>query len=168
MVVLRQLAPISGGILITLLCLVLKENFPFTHYPMYSNFEDQTYYVWLGDAEGNPIPVQTTTGLRLGRIKKVYNTGLLEAREIAGAEFGKKPRKRDLTPDQRRAPADTTLLWIYESSSDRAKAILRAAAPLGLYQVDITIADNSVAETTPLRVGELTAEAMGTGSPAEK
>jgi len=158
--ILRQIAPLSGGILIALLCLLLKENFPFTHYPMYSNFEDQTYYVWLSDGEGEPIPIQNTTGLRLGRIKKIYNTGLLEARELAGAKFGKKPRKRDLSPAQRRAPAEETLRWIYDSANPRAKAALRAAAPLGLYHVDIRIEKNRVIETTPLRVGELGAEEM--------
>lgn len=160
MPILRQIAPLSGGILITLLCLLLKENFPFTHYPMYSNFEDQTYYVWLGDGEGEPIPIQNTTGIRLGRIKKIYNTGLLEAREQAGAKFGKKPRKRHLSPAQRRAPAEQTLRWIYDSSSPQARTALRAAAPLSLYHVDIRIEENRVVETTPLRVGQLSAKEM--------
>ena len=54
---LRQFAPISVAIGVTIVCLVVKENFPFTHYPMYSNFEDQTYYVWLADGEGEPIQI---------------------------------------------------------------------------------------------------------------
>lgn len=155
---LRQLAPISGGIALTVLCLVLKENFPFTHYPMYSNFEDQTYYVWLADGEGEPIPVQKVTYMRLGKIKKVYNSGLLAVREEIGKQTGSKPRKRNLTQAQRRGPGDETLRWIYANSHEAAQTTLREAAPLKLFHVDIRIEGNKVVEGDPVLVGELMPE----------
>jgi hypothetical protein len=161
---LRQLAPISVAIGLTVACLIVKENFPFTHYPMYSNFEDQTYYVWLANHEDQAIPVQKVTYNRLGRIKKIYNTGLQAVRDEVGAATGEKPRKRDLSSAQRRGPGDTTLRWIYENSRPEAQQILRDAAPLRLYQVDIRIEGNQVIEDPRELVGELSAEQL-TASP---
>ncbi|MFT4548035.1 MAG: hypothetical protein ACI8XO_000037 [Verrucomicrobiales bacterium] len=160
MSLLRQLAPISVAIGVTIVCLVVKENFPFSHYPMYSNFEDQTYYVWLADREGEPIPAQTLTYHRLGKIKKIYNDGLLDVREKVGREAGKKPRKRDLTLEQRRAPGDETLRWIYDNSRPAAQEILLGSAPLRLYQVDVRIEDNQVVEDNAELVGQLSREQL--------
>jgi hypothetical protein len=159
---LRQLAPISVAIALTIACLIAKENFPFTHYPMYSNFEDQTYYVWLGDRDGEPIPAQKLTYNRLGRIKKIYNTYLQDVREQVGKETGKKPRKRDLTLEQRRPPGDETLRWIYANSRPEAQKVLRESAPLRLYQVDVRIEGNQVVEDPAELVGELAAEQLPT------
>ena len=159
---LRQLAPISVAIGLTIACLIARENYPFTHYPMYSNFEDQTYYVWLADGQDRPIPVEKLTYNRLGRIKKIYNSGLQEAREEVGKATGKKPRKRELTLDQRRGPGEMTLRWIYENSRPAAQQSLRDAAPLRLYQVDIRIGGNRVVEDPPKLVGELSSEELTT------
>ena len=153
--ILRQFAPISVAVGVTVACLIAKENFPFSHYPMYSNFEDQTYYVWLADGDDQPIPAQKVTYLRLGRIKKIYNGGLLEVREQIGKEIGKKPRKRDLTIAQRRAPGDETLRWIYDNSRPEAQEVLRDSCPLRLYQVDVRIEGNKVVEDPKELVGEL-------------
>ena len=147
---------------LTIVCLVVKENFPFTHYPMYSNFEDQTYYVWLGDKDGNPIPAQKVTYNRLGRIKKIYNSGLQEVRDQLGKETGKKPRKRDLTLDQRRPPGDQALRWIYANSRPAAQKVLSESAPLRLYQVDVRIEGNQVVEDPAELVGELSQEQLTT------
>lgn len=157
---LRKLAPISVAIGVTIVCLVVKENYPFSHYPMYSNFEDQTYYVWLADHEGEPIAAQKTTYHRLGKIKKIYNEGLQDVRDEVGKKLGKKPRKRDLTVGQRRAPGDKTLHWIYDNSRPAAQKILRESAPLRLYQVDVRLVDNQVVEDPPELVGELSQEQL--------
>ena len=153
--ILSKLAPVSIAVAFTAICLVVKENFPFSHYPMYSNFEDETYYVWLADSEGEPIAAQNVTYMRLGKIKKVYNTGLLAVREEIGKELGKKPRKRDLTIEQRRGPGVDTLRWIYENSHPEAQRVLRDASPIRLYQVDVRMDGNRIVEDPPELVGEL-------------
>jgi len=152
--ILRQFLPISAGIIIAALCLLLKENFPFTHYPMYSTFDDQTYYVWVADKDGNPFAIQKLTTLRTGRIKKVYNSGLLEAREEEKTPEGK-PRKRDLTLEQRRPAAEATLEWLVESSPPEALAEFKRLSPIRLYQTNIRIKGDKVVEDTPMLVGTL-------------
>jgi len=39
----------------TLLCLGLRENYPFSNFPMFSSFNSRTYQVYLTDAQGNPV-----------------------------------------------------------------------------------------------------------------
>ncbi len=151
----RQIAPLSAGIALTALCLALKENFPFTHYPMYSNFSDQTFYVWLADSQGEPIAVQTLTGLRTGRIKKVYDKEIDKVRAAIRDRTGSAPRDRELTAAQRRIAGDPTLRWLYGASPPAARAALAAAAPLQLFQVDITLADGEVRESEPVLVGRI-------------
>lgn len=45
-------------LVLTLLCLVLRENYPFSHFPMYSSFSKKTYYLYLTDVDGNEIPTK--------------------------------------------------------------------------------------------------------------
>ena len=55
-----------------LLCLVLRENYPFSHFPMYSSFSNQTYFLYLTDAAGRPISSQRF-GLSNSTLKKIFD-----------------------------------------------------------------------------------------------
>ncbi len=116
--------------------------------------------MWLASGDDVPIPVEKLTYNRLGKIKKIYNSGLQEMRDEIGKAEGKKPRKRELTLTQRRGPGDTTLRWIYQNSRPAAQKTLLDAAPLRLYQVDIRIDGNRVVEDPRKLVGELSAEQL--------
>lgn len=55
-------------LVLTLLCLVLRENYPFSNFPMYASFSHKTYYLRLTNARGAEIPTQpfaiSNSGLR--------------------------------------------------------------------------------------------------------
>jgi len=55
-------------LVMTLLCLVLRENYPFSQFPMYASFSHKTYYLYLTNATGEEIPTQpfaiSNSGLR--------------------------------------------------------------------------------------------------------
>ena len=106
------------------------------------------------------IPAQKLTYHRLGKIKKIYNSGLLKVREEIGKQVGKKPRKRHLTVEQRRGPGDETLRWIYDNSRPAAQEILLESAPLRLFHVVVRLEGNQVVEDSPELVGELSAEQL--------
>jgi hypothetical protein len=42
-------------LVMTLLCLGLRENYPLSNFPMFSSFSSHAYLVYLSDAEGNPV-----------------------------------------------------------------------------------------------------------------
>jgi hypothetical protein len=63
--------------------LTLRENYPFSHFPMYGNPSDDVYYHWLADAEQQPLPVAKLTGKtapKLGKMLRTYTE--LRAKEL--------------------------------------------------------------------------------------
>lgn len=166
----RRLEALRGGavrliplVLTIVLCLAFKENFPFSHFPMYKSFGDHTYYVFVADADGEPIPVQSITHVRTSRLKKIYDGQLREIQKNVDS------RKRDLTPEQRRPAAEETLRWLYANTREEARPILDRSRVLRLYHADITLEDGAILQHDPELVGEFpvppTAAATATFTP---
>jgi hypothetical protein len=59
-------------LVITLLCLVLRENYPFSHFPMFSSFSSRTYYIYLADAQGTALKTREF-GLSNSGMKKIFD-----------------------------------------------------------------------------------------------
>jgi hypothetical protein len=51
--------------------LTVKENFPFSNYPMYGDPDPVSEYYHLADAEGKPIAVRTLTGVTCPQVGKI-------------------------------------------------------------------------------------------------
>ena len=60
-------------LVMTLLCLVLRENYPFSHFPMYSSFSRSTYFLYLADEKGAPLPTKRF-GLTSSTLKKIFDS----------------------------------------------------------------------------------------------
>ena len=58
-------------LVMTLLCLGLRENYPFSNFPMYSSFNRHTYLIYLTDAQGNPVST-ISFGLSNGPLNKLF------------------------------------------------------------------------------------------------
>ena len=59
-------------LVVVLFCLVLQENYPFSHFPMYSSFANYTYLIYLADAQGRPIATPRF-GLSSSALKKIFD-----------------------------------------------------------------------------------------------
>jgi hypothetical protein len=59
-------------LVMTVLCLALRENYPFSNFPMYSSFNNRTYYLYLTDAQGKPIKTRQF-GLSSSGLKKIFD-----------------------------------------------------------------------------------------------
>lgn len=144
-----QRMPLKTCVLVIALCLILKENYPFSNFPMYSSFSDHTFFIYVADADDEPIAIEVLTAIRTGRLKKVYDTQL---RSVA-KKLGK--RKRELTVEERHEIGLETLRWFFSSSRDEVKPYLKKYKLIKLYHVDITIDDGEVAEHSPQLVAVL-------------
>jgi hypothetical protein len=60
-------------LVMTLLCLWLRENYPFSNFPMFSSFNGHTYLLYLADAQGSAVS-STTLGLQTSALKKIFDT----------------------------------------------------------------------------------------------
>jgi hypothetical protein len=58
---------------LTLLCLLAGENYPFSNFPMYSDFTPRSYYIYLADAQGRAVAT-TRFGLTTPRLKKIFES----------------------------------------------------------------------------------------------
>ena len=104
---------------------VIKEQFPFSNFPMYSNFDTEADVVYIADQKGSPVSMDA-----------VFRSGSSTAKKAYKKELGKltQPSKRDTkeaTADERaaagkivlgdwysnmrkeRLPAGTTAIRIY-------------------------------------------------------
>ncbi len=75
------LSPVGGWLqrsrckwllVMTALCLVLRENYPFSNFPMYSSFNNHTYYLYLTDAQGEALQTRRF-GLSSSALKKIFD-----------------------------------------------------------------------------------------------
>jgi hypothetical protein len=60
-------------LIITLSCLILGENYPFSNFPMYSSFTKDSFVIYLADAAGRPLPT-TRFGLLTSNLQKIFSS----------------------------------------------------------------------------------------------
>ena len=89
--------PVKACVALLITNMALRDNYPFSHYPMYASFSDHTYYVYVAGKDDKPLALQKVTdGIRTSKLKKPYNTDLDKKRK----ELGK--RTRHLSAEERR------------------------------------------------------------------
>ena len=78
--------PFREMTLLVILLYVVKEQFPFSNFPMYSNFDNEADVVFIGDQKGDPLPMD-----------EVFRSGSSTAKKAYKKELGKilNPQKRD-------------------------------------------------------------------------
>jgi hypothetical protein len=92
-------------LVMTLLSLGLRENYPFSNFPMYSSFSQHTYFLYLTDAAGEPIKTRQL-GLSSSALKKIFD----RARRKELEHFEKSGRARVLLVEQ--AAAQSLLRYL--------------------------------------------------------
>ncbi len=96
---------------------------------MYDKFPDHTYYLYVGDRHGDPIPVHELTGINTSKLKKPYDKELNRTRKRLGK------RKLELTVEERRSAGETTLQKLYNDAPAAGKRQMDELAPLQLFHV---------------------------------
>ena len=112
--------------------------FPFSSLPMYGDFPDRTYYVYLADAAGRELPLYDTFGYRSTYVKRIFNRKRNEivAKLNRGASDEEEVELHELTAEQVRPAGDAVLKWLVQNNR-RRKAQNGPLPPLQLVQVDI-------------------------------
>ncbi|MDQ6623472.1 MAG: hypothetical protein M3Y86_08310 [Verrucomicrobiota bacterium] len=87
-----QLKPLF---ILVALCLLIREQFPFSNFPMYSGFSRTTKYVFIADGDGRPIATVPATGTSTPTLKKIFDSAVQKER----ARLRKS--HRELTDDDR-------------------------------------------------------------------
>ena len=142
---------IKACIFLLIANMAMRDNYPFSHYPMYASFSDHTYYVFVAGKDDQPLPLEdVTNGIRTGKLKKPYNSDIGKKRKQLG-----KRRTRDLTAEERREAGKRALAQVYRNCSPTAKARLEKLAPIKLFHVDIYMKESTVDERPPEFIAEI-------------
>jgi hypothetical protein len=64
--------PCRWLLIMTVLGLGLRENYPFSHFPMFSSFSNRTYFIHLADADGTALRTRQF-GLSNSTMKKIFD-----------------------------------------------------------------------------------------------
>ena len=127
-------------------CLILEEQYPFSHFPMYSSFSPSTFYVYLADGSGQPLASFATVGQSTATLKKIYRAGLQRQARRQTTSVGK------LSEADRRAVAERMLARFREKAA--AGTIRALPGALRLYEVQIRQKGEELSKETKL-VAEL-------------
>ena len=130
--------PVKVCVALVAVNLIARDNYPFSHFPMYDRFTDHTFYVYVTDRNGDPVALQTTTSIRSSRLKKPYDRRLDQVRKRLGK------RKRELTVEERRDAGEEALTSLYADSSPEGKRRLDELSPITLQHVDIYMKDGDI------------------------
>lgn len=119
-------------LVLTFACLVVKEQYPFSNFPMYASFTNRTYYVYLADGADQPLPSVPSVGMTTPTLKKVYDG------EVRRTLRRLSIRRQDLTPEQKQAIGAPILRRLRNSPPPGTAQLPEV---LRLYQVDIQLRD---------------------------
>lgn len=133
--------PLKVVLVLTVVCLAVKEEFPFSHFPMYESFSDYSFVVYVADRDGEPIPVQRLTSQKTSKLKKIFNTEQKQVRKELEAAGVKIEGYRFMTREQRRPAGEKTLKWLYKNSKNAGAEELRKHAPLRLYYLHLRVGE---------------------------
>lgn len=136
-----KMSPIGALLIYTFLSLELKENYPFSHYPMYSNPSDERHYYLITDGSGQPIPIQTLTGVTCPKIGKIFRK---KAEELAKKHDVK---AKDLSPEGVQEVCDEMFAQLRQEAEGRQQTL---PDRLQLKKSFISYQDSKVVENVEL------------------
>ena len=134
-------------IVLTVLLLTLKENYPFSHFPMYSSFSKNTYYVYVEDKNGDPVPIGRLSSLSTYSLRKIYNRRLKELqKEYREADPEYRKRQSEMTLEETEAAAEVALRSLVLNWSNPDSPEFAQLRPLQLCKVDLFLENGKIRE----------------------
>lgn len=137
--------PFLGVVALAVLLQIAKENYPFSHYPMYSRLTDNVEYYYLTNAKGEPIPQGIYFGSSTSKTKKMLNTRL-------GKITGGRNIDNATLAEVSEAGRQTLQYLMDHIHEDRRAQVTREG--LQLHQVYVERRGNKLV-TTPLFIAEI-------------
>lgn len=92
--------------------LIVKENYPFSNFPMYSKMSPSTEYYILEDGEGQALPVKNCFGLSASALKKMYVKRLDKLAVKRSEEKGYQMRRPKLSLEDQGAAGEDLLDYL--------------------------------------------------------
>ena len=133
-----KISPITTLIIYCILSVVIRENFPFSNFPMYSNPSPERFYYTVSEADGKGLPIATLTGITSPKIGKIYRK---KADELS-KKIGVSPNK--FTPEQIQGLGLEILTFLRHEAANKKQTL---PAKLQINKIVISYQDGKIVET---------------------
>lgn len=112
--------PLAALIAVLFVSVQVKESFPLSHYPMYSNPRPEVRYFYLAkelDGEMEPVPIKVLCGISAAKLGKIYRA----YRGVYCDEVGRNASEVDANEDDGRVIGGRVLKFMQELATRRGK-----------------------------------------------
>jgi hypothetical protein len=129
--------PLTALAIFVVVCLIAKENFPFSNFPMYSRPGAERGYFVVTDGEGSPIPIGTLTGVTASQVGKTYRK---KSKELSRKALHVRVQGR---AERDRAVGTEIFQMLREQAAKRGKNL---PEKLQLHLIEIRFEDGQIKE----------------------
>ncbi|MDC0259152.1 hypothetical protein OAK43_02855 [Verrucomicrobiales bacterium] len=139
--------PIFPVLAFIVLASIIKENYPFSHFSMYSNPKKSVRLAYITDEKGEPLPILYHTGLSTSKVSKTLNrerTPLENTAKKAGRDLD----ASDVIDEINREAGKYVLEAVRALSMKRRKREL--TGPIQLIEMTILVRDGQLVEDRKL------------------
>lgn len=138
-------SPVTSLLIFCVLSLVLKENYPFSNFPMYTNPSPESSYFSITDGEGNDLPIARLTGVTCPKVGKIFK------KKAAESQKKQRVKPADLSAEVTQAIGAEIFQYLRESA-----LALRTDLPakLQLRHTRIAYEDGRIRETPQILAQE--------------
>ncbi len=135
--------PLTTLAIFVAVSLILKENYPFSHFPMYSSPTAPRFYYMVTDSGGQPLPISTLTGVTPPKIGKMH------WRKSQEREAARKAEKHE--PGGHEEVGREICAMLRQQAARRGQIL---PPGLQLFRVEIQCHDGRIRETQELLFAE--------------
>ena len=140
-----KISPLMTLAIFSIFSLLIKENYPFSNYPMYSNPTPERNFYMITDGDGKPLPLATLTGTTCPKIGKIFRKRCDERADEL------KRRRTDLPKDEIQAVGMSIFKELREKAVGKKKEL---PPKLQLMRTDITFEGGKIVEMPHLIASE--------------
>ncbi len=142
-----QRLPFRAMLLVVLFLFLVKERYPFSNFPMYSNLDEEADILYVTDQEDRALPMDAVFRTGSGTSKKMYKKEVNTQVKATGRKLA------STTPEDRatagRAVMDTLITRV------RRKHLPASATHFRLYRKTFRLQDGGLSQLPPERLAEI-------------
>lgn len=139
--------PFREMTLLVLALFIIKERFPFSNFPMYSNIDDKADVVFVTDQNDKPLPMKAVFKTSSGSSKKMLNTEIKKLTNPHGRDSA------DATPEELQAAGKAVMVTLKERL--RRDAMPPETTMLRFYRKTFRAGELGVGKETPQLLAEV-------------
>lgn len=128
----------------------VRENYPFSHFPMYSSIAPETHYFYLSDGEDNKLGTKTNFGMSASNLKKKYHSFLTPLAEQRSREAGRRIKASELPVSDQELCGQKLFDFLLPRGEKRGKWTRNKPAEIRLWRTDIRRKGSEIDESSRL------------------